>query len=149
MSRENSTFLHRWFEEVWNKGREEAIDEMLDDDIVAHGLTDASGEMVRGKEEFKVFYRNFRASFPDIHVDLEETIAEGEKLAAVCKVTASHAGDGLGFRATNNRIEFSGIIMVRLKGDKIIEAWNYYDFISMFGQMGVLSLSQPDLADGE
>lgn len=144
MYKKHETFLHHWFEEAWNKGREEAIDEMVDNDVIAHGLTDEKDDMVRGKEDFRRFFRNFRSAFPDIHVVVSETISQGNKLAAVCKVTASHAGPGLGFAATNNNIEFSGILMVRLKDNKIKEAWNYYDFITMFSQLGVLSISPPD-----
>jgi len=38
MSDEMKSVLHRWFEEVWNKGREEAIDELFAEDGIAHGL---------------------------------------------------------------------------------------------------------------
>jgi steroid delta-isomerase-like uncharacterized protein len=149
MTMECDTFLHRWFEEAWNKGREEAIDEMVHDDVVAHGLTDEKGEMVKGKEDFRRFFRSFRDAFPDIHVEIAETVCDGDKMAAICKVRASHSGPGLGFSATNNRVEFSGILMVRLRDDKIVEAWNYYDFISMFGQLGVLSIKPPEMTDSE
>ena len=48
-------FIHRWFEEVWNKKRESAIDEMLDDDVVVYGL---GPEDIVGPENFKAFHRN-------------------------------------------------------------------------------------------
>jgi predicted ester cyclase len=122
---------------------------MIADDVIAHGLTDENGEVVRGKEDFRRFFTNFRSAFPDVHVELGETVCDGDKMAAVCRVTASHAGPGLGFVATNNKVEFSGILMVRLRDDKIIEAWNYYDFMSMFGQLGVLSITPPDAGGAE
>jgi steroid delta-isomerase-like uncharacterized protein len=147
MTLESNTFLHRWFEEAWNKGREEAIDEMVDPDVIAYGLTDAEGATVRGREDFHRFFRQFRSAFPDIHVDIEETIREGDKIGAVCRVTATHQGEGLGFAATNNRAEFSGILMVRLRDGKIAEAWNYFDFMTLFGQLGVLSITPPAPAD--
>ena len=43
MSNENKALIHRWFEEVWNKGREEVIDELFAADGIAHGLADESG----------------------------------------------------------------------------------------------------------
>ena len=48
MSDETKSILHRWFEEVWNKGREEAIDELFAEDGIAHGLADEQGEALRG-----------------------------------------------------------------------------------------------------
>ena len=49
--------LKTWFEEVWNKGRESAIDELADPDMVAHGLVDARGEPISGVAKFKEFWR--------------------------------------------------------------------------------------------
>jgi hypothetical protein len=50
----------RWFEEVWNKAREGAIDELLAADGIAHGLGEA-GQDLRGPAEFRKFYRQFRS----------------------------------------------------------------------------------------
>jgi steroid delta-isomerase-like uncharacterized protein len=135
------TFLHRWFEEAWNKGNEEIIDEMIDDDVIGYGLTDESGNQIRGKEEFRRFYRNFRSAFPDIKFEIQETIVEGDKIGAVCRVTGTHSGDGINLTATNQPIDFSGVLMVRLKDGKMVEAWNYFDFMKLFGQLGALSLN--------
>ncbi len=54
MTNQNDTILHHWFEEVWNKGRREVIDEMLSPDAIAHGLTDAKGNEVGGAEALQV-----------------------------------------------------------------------------------------------
>ncbi|MEO7507621.1 MAG: ester cyclase, partial [Pyrinomonadaceae bacterium] len=72
--------LHRWFEEVWNQGREEAIDEMLAVDAVAHGLGDAAGQTLIGPEAFKPFFRRFRAAFPNLQIAIDETITEGDRI---------------------------------------------------------------------
>ena len=48
MSEHNKAFIRRWFEEVWNKGREEAIDEMFAEEGVANGLVDDAGQSLRG-----------------------------------------------------------------------------------------------------
>lgn len=137
---DRETFLHKWFEEVWNQGNEAAIDQLLDDDVVAYGLTDVNGETVKGKEDFKAFFRKFRSAVPDIHVELGETMCDGDRIAAVCHVRGVHSGGGLPIAANNSPLQFSGILMVRLKDGKIAEAWNYFDFMTMFEQMGALSL---------
>jgi steroid delta-isomerase-like uncharacterized protein len=130
--------LHRWFEEVWNKGREEAIDEMFADEGVAHGLLDENGEELRGPAGFKPFFRKFRDAFPNIEVVIEDCIAEGDKAAARCTVRAKHTGEGLGVAATGNAVEFTGISIVRVRDGKIVEAWNNFDFMSLNQQIGVL-----------
>lgn len=138
MSEENKALIRRWFEEVWNKGREEAIDEMFAEDGIAHGLADESGEPLRGPTGFKPFFRNFRTAFPDIEVVVEDTITEGEKVAARCTVRGKHQSDSLGFAATQRPMEITGMTIVRVRDGKIIEAWNNFDFMSMFKQLGAL-----------
>ena len=87
-SEDLGAFIRRWFEEVWNKGREEAIEEMFAEDGVAHGLADGPGALLRGPNGFKPFFRSFRGAFPDIEVIVKDTIAEGDKVAARCRIRA-------------------------------------------------------------
>lgn len=135
------TFLHRWFEEVWNNRREDAIDEMLAEDVVGHGLNDAEGRTVSGKDSFKNLHRAFLVAYPDFKITVEDVITEGDKMAARCRVSGTHAGDGLGVAPTDQRVEFSGMIMVRVKDDQIVEAWNEFDFMKMYSQVGALTLN--------
>ena len=138
MSAENKALIRRWFEEVWNKGREEAIDEMFAPEGVAHGLADETGSPLRGPEAFKAFFRKFRDAFPDIEVSVEDTIAEDDRVAARCSVRGSHRTDALGFAATHRAMEISGISIVRIRNAQIVEAWNNFDFMNMFQQLGAL-----------
>jgi steroid delta-isomerase-like uncharacterized protein len=139
-SQDNAVLIRRWFEEVWNKGREEAIDEMFDEEGVAHGLAGPAGEALRGPVGFKPFFRSFREAFPEIEVVVEDTVTEGDKVAARCTVRGLHRGDTLGFKATHSPVEFTGIAIVRISGGKIAEAWNNFDFMSMYQQLGALRL---------
>ena len=145
---DNAAVVRRWFEEVWNRGREEAIDELFDEEGVAHGLADESGSPLRGAAGFKPFFRRFREAFPEIEVVVEDTVSEGDKVAARCAVRGRHRGDTLGFKATDSPVEFDGICIVRIRGGKIVEAWNNFDFMSMFQQLGALRLDAgPNASD--
>ncbi len=141
MAEEYETLMHRWFEEVWNKGREEAIDEMLAEDCIGYGLPTETGEPIRGREEFKQFYRNFRQAFPHTRVTIGETVSDGEKISSVCHVSALHEGRGIGVEPTNRQVEFSGIVLVKIRDGKIIESWNSFDFMKMYSDVGALTLN--------
>ena len=138
MSEENKELMRRWFEEVWNKGRSEAIAEMFAEDGIAYGLANESGNTLRGPADFQAFHKNFRAAFPDITVTVEDAIAEGEMVAARCVVRGQHTGDGLGFAATERPMEITGITIARIRDGKIVEAWNNFDFMSLYQQLGVM-----------
>ncbi|MFP5264370.1 MAG: ester cyclase [Blastocatellia bacterium] len=148
MATEYKTLAHRWFDEVWNKGRAEVIDELFADDGIARGLTDVAGNDLRGPAEFKPFFHSFRAAFPDLQVTVEDTVAEGDKLAARCTVRATHAGEGIGLAATNLPVAFTGMCILRVKDGRIVEAWNNFDFMSMFQQVGAIKAIPPPDAGG-
>ncbi len=142
MSEENKALIRRWFSEVWNQGRAEAIDEMFAADGIAYGLADEEGHPLRGAAGFKPFFKKFRDAFPDLEVVVEDTVAEGDKVAARCIVRGSHQSDSLGFAATHQPTEFTGLCIVRVRDGQIVEAWNNFDFMSVFQQLGALQLRQ-------
>ena len=138
MSDQNAALIRRWFEEVWNKGREEVIDELFAAEGIAHGLADEAGNDLRGPQDYKPFFRKFRSAFPEIEVVVEDTVSEGDKVAARCLVRGKHQSDSLGFAATGQSTEFTGITIVRIEKGKIVEAWNNFDFMTMYKQLGAL-----------
>ena len=132
MAKQKHTILHRWFEEVWNKGRTEVIDEMIAPECIAHGLDDPSGNPVRGPEEFKKFFLGFRSAFPDIHINVQETVSEDDLVVAYCRISATHKGEAFGMQATGKPIAFEGMRKFRVRDGKVVEAWNSFDFLKRF-----------------
>jgi steroid delta-isomerase-like uncharacterized protein len=143
MSEENKALMRRWFEEVWNRGRAEAIDELFAADGVAHGLGGEGSQALRGPADFRPFFESFRDAYPDIEVVVLDAIAEGDLVATRCAVRGTHRSPALGFAATNRPVEFEGVAIVRIRDGQIAEAWNFFDFMSMFRQLGVLDFRPP------
>src|SRR5437868_15511582 len=102
---ENKALVRRWFEEVWNKGRADAIAEMFAEDGIAHGLSDDVDAPLKGPGGCLPFHSQFREAFPNIEVVVEDQIAEGDTVATRCSVRGKHAGDSLGFAATQAPVE--------------------------------------------
>jgi len=136
MSEENKRLTYRWFEEVWNQGRESAIDELLSPEGIGFGLGEAETG-VHGPPQFKLFVRNFRNAFPDVHISIADVVAEGDKVAARFQVTGTHRGDGLGFPATGRKINLSGITIIQIAGGQFVRGWNNWDQLGMLQQLGV------------
>lgn len=133
MRNKQSTLLYRWFEEVWNEGKENSIDQLIADDCVAHGLSPE--ESLTGVAGFKTFYHAFRQQYDDIHVDVHDVVSQDDMEAGLTEVTARHIDTG-------KKVNFSGICMVRVKNGKIAEAWNHYDFLGMYQQLGQVLIQQ-------
>ena len=138
MSEQNKAFVRRWFEEIWNKGRASAVDEMLAANGVIHGLQGA----MRGPAAFKSFHAAYREAFPDVTIHIDDMVAEGDLVAVRWSGTATHDGNGLGFAATQKRIQFTGMGFARIVDGKLAEGWNNFDQLGMFQQLGVVNLPQ-------
>jgi len=139
MSEANKQLVRRWFEEVWNKGRADAIDEMFHENGIAHGLADDPSQPIKGPQEFKPFHTMFREAFPNMIIVVEDMVAEGDKVATRCSVRGKHEGELMGRAATQAPVEFTGIAIIRIDDGKIVEAWNNFDFMRMYKQVGHLS----------
>jgi len=127
------TVARRWFREVWDEGRESAIDELMASDAVAHGL---GGPPMRGPDEFKPFHRTFLNAFGDLEVQILRTVVQDDMVAVHCHVTARHVGEALGGPPTNKPVEFEGMAIIRVVNGKVAEGWNAFDFLTMYQQMG-------------
>lgn len=125
--------VREWFREVWDEGREEAIDRLMAPDARVHGL---SPQGIQGPEAFKPYFRTMRAALGDLEVKVVQTVVEGDRVAAHCHVIARHVGDALGGAATNRPVDFYGITIARVRDGRIVEGWNCFDFLSMYQQLG-------------
>jgi predicted ester cyclase len=136
------TLVRYWFEEVWNQGREELIDELLAPEVPVSGL--AEGDTVlHGNAEFRTFYRNIRGTLPDIHITVEDLISEGEKIAVRLSVEGTHMGDALA-PATGRTVKFMVLVMARVANGKLAEAWNSVDQLGLLTQIGALAAPGSD-----
>ena len=78
----------------------------------------------------------FRQAFPDLRIDVDDCLTDGDRVAFRCRVRGTHSGGGLGCDATGRRVEFMGMGIVRVRDGKIAEAWNTFDFQAMNEQIG-------------
>ena len=121
------TLCYRWFHEVWNQQKEQAIDQMLSNDCFAHGINSEDGP--KGIEGFKLFYQDFQRQFQDIQIEVLDVISQDDMESAHTEVTAVHG-------ETGKLVKFSGLVLIRIENGKIAEAWNHYDFLNMYQQLG-------------
>jgi steroid delta-isomerase-like uncharacterized protein len=132
----NKRLARRWFEQVWNKKRAQAIDEMMSASCIGHGKAADGGDSI-GADGFKSFHEAYLGAFPDLHVDVEDVIAEGSKVAVRWTASGTHQGGSLGFAATGKPMRINGMTFVVMKGGKVVEGWDAYDQHGMLQQLGL------------
>ncbi len=131
MSEANKQLAKLWFEEVWNKGRREAIRELLAPDAVVHD----SGVPVKGAEGFYPFFDRMRAAFSNIHMSVDHTLAEGDLVCLQWACTMTHSGSGLGVPPTNRNLQTTGITIIRIRNGKFVEGWQNWDMLGLMQQI--------------
>ena len=137
--------ITRWFDEVWNQGREETVDELMAPHATGYGLGETEKD-VHGPAEFKIFLRNMRGAVPDARVEIEGITAEQDKAAVLLTLKGTHLGNGLGVPPSGNPVLIRGIVMVRVANGQIVEGWNSWDQLGLLRQIGALDHpSAPDL----
>jgi predicted ester cyclase len=122
-----TTLLFKWFDKVWNKGDENAIDELMTPESNAKGIL--ADDQPKGPAGFKIFFNDFRSQFHDIKIDVEDVLSQDDFEVARTSVSAVHTASG-------KPVTFSGMCMVKVDQGKIAEAWNNYDFLNMYQQLG-------------
>jgi steroid delta-isomerase-like uncharacterized protein len=132
-----AALIRRWFDEVWNKGMAETIDELFPEEAVMWGVGRPEDSSL-GATVFKEFYRAMRSACPDAKIVLDQVVQQDDTAFARWTATMTHTGDGLGMPATHKKIEIRGMSACRVRDGKIMEGWNLWDQIGMARQLGVL-----------
>jgi steroid delta-isomerase-like uncharacterized protein len=78
-------------------------------------------------------------AFPDLHITVEDTIAEGDKVVGRNSLTGTHRGDYMGLAATGKRVAYSEILIFRFTEGQITEIWGVVDVLAQLRQLGVLT----------
>ncbi len=145
MSEENKAVVRRLYEEVINTGDLAWAEELLAPDFVEHEEVPVPAGL-QGTDAFKRFFSMMRTAFPDLHMDVHETIAEGDKVVARLSVRGTHRGEFVGVPPTDNRIEVLAIDVFRLEGGKIAEHWGQTDNLGTLRQLDAVPGTGEQLA---
>jgi ketosteroid isomerase-like protein len=120
----------QWFQRIWGERDESAIAELMSTESVGYH---EGGVISRGPEDFRKFYRDFIHTFPDMHLEVLDIVAEGDKAFVRWEARGTHQGEAFGIAATKRLHEFSGITWMIVRDGMIIgggDSWNLHGLIS-------------------
>jgi steroid delta-isomerase-like uncharacterized protein len=112
-----------------------AIDEFVAPDVLFHAPVPMD---VTGAEALKRVWEVLLRAFPDIHVALEETVTEGDKVVARNTVTGTHRGEYRGLPPTGRTVTYSEIFIFRFADGRIAEIRGVVDVLAQLRQLGAL-----------
>lgn len=136
----NKAIVRRFVEEIWENGDVEAMVDLFTPDSILH---DPTGD-VRGPDAFKAYNEQYLAAFPDLRYNIEDMVAEGDKVVFRARMKGTHGGEFMSVEPTGRSFDAEGIIIARIEDGKIAERWASYDRLGMMEQIGLL----PGQSDG-
>ena len=132
--KQNIELMRRWFQEVWNEGKIQTVEELFSPDGVATGHFGAQSQ-IRGPKEFVPFVERIRGTFPDIKVVIEDSFGAKDKVVVRWSTSMTHTGEGFG-PPTNKRVRLTGITIVRIVKGQLVQGWDNWDQLGMLQQIG-------------
>lgn len=135
MSERNKAQVRRVIEEIYNRGDLAVVDEVTVDDLVIH----ASSGDIRGREGVKQYVAALRAGFPDLHLTIEDQIAEGDMVVTRWTARGTHEGAFQGIAPTGHAVCVAGTDIDRIVDGRTVECWAHVDELGMMQQLGVVA----------
>lgn len=133
---ENKAIVQRLLEEVFNQHNLAVIDELVSPDYQYHDLD--PGHSLHGPAAYRRLAASILAAFPDLHLTIEDLIAEGDRVVARWSARGTHRGPLLGIAPTGREVAYTGIGIRRIANGKITEHWENLDTLGLLQQLGAI-----------
>ena len=130
---QNKALIRRFYEEVWNNGNFDVAEEIFAADYLRHDLR--PGKALPGPEGQKRIAADFRAAFPDLAMQVDFMIAEGDMVMARWTTEGTNTGQWGNVPPTGKRAKFSGVNIFRIANGRVVELWNHRDDPGLMQQL--------------
>ncbi|TDD08467.1 ester cyclase [Nonomuraea deserti] len=111
------------------------IDEVVDPDVLIGTPLPIEAKGAQAlKEVFAVLHR----AFPDLHIEIEDVIAEGDRVVTRNTVTGTHQGKYMGLAPTGKSITYKEILIARFADGRVAETWAVVDVLAQMRQLGAI-----------
>ena len=131
----NKALVRRFYEEI-DKGNLDILDELVAPDYLDHNPPPFPG-LHAGLDGLKQAFRIFREATPGHH-QIEDQIAEGDKVVTRLTSYGKHEGDLPGTPRTGNDLKMTSITIHRIANGKLVEKWAEKDVLGFLQQIGVI-----------
>ncbi len=130
----NKAIVRRWSEELWGSGAMDVADQIVSADYVRHDPGDPFP--ARGPEDVKRIVAMLRGMLPDLHIEVDAMVAEGDMVVCRYTATATDTVGYMGMPPTGKSIRTVAMQMFRIADEQIVESWAVRDDLGVLRQLG-------------
>lgn len=131
----NLAAMNRIYNEAINQGTMDVFDELVSPDVVEH---EELPGFEPNREGVKQYFQMMHNAFPDLHFQVDDIFAAGDKVVARITVHGTQQGEFMGMQPTGKKIAVNGIDIVRFADGKLVEHWGVTDAMTMMQQLGAI-----------
>jgi steroid delta-isomerase-like uncharacterized protein len=135
-SETNKQVIRRFSDEVYSQGNLAAIEELVAEDYVEHSGPPQLPS--QGREAVRALVTLFRSAFPDLHLQIDDLLTDGDYVTSRNLGMGTHLGEFFGIPATGKAGAMTGIHVYRIVDGKIAEHWSNSDDFGLLVQLGVI-----------
>jgi steroid delta-isomerase-like uncharacterized protein len=135
---DNKALVRRFYNEFYGKKNTAAMEEVHTADYIHHTPDVLGGQM--DFYDFKKRGIDMLNAFPDCSREIEEQVAEGDRVATRSVIRGTQTGDLPNLPARGRKIEVQSIVINRIEDGKIVEGWESYDSLGMMMQLDVVHM---------
>jgi predicted ester cyclase len=135
-TQDNKRLVGRALEEIYAKGDLELADELIHPDFVDH--EPAHAEQPTGPESVKQTVRHLQSMFGELRFEVEDEIAEGDRVVQLVTMSGRHTGPLIGREPTGREFAVRHVYIWRIADGKIVDHWGSRDDLGLLGQLGLL-----------
>jgi steroid delta-isomerase-like uncharacterized protein len=132
---ENKALAIRIIDEFINKNNAAVADELFADDFINHN---PQFGVPSDREGLKQMIALLHQGFPDVHLTLEDMIAENDKVVLRFRTIGKNTEEFLGIQPTNKSMDTCQISIIRFQDGKVKERWNITDQLEVMRQLGLM-----------
>ena len=143
-STENRLAARNWVD-AFNARDDEGEADARTADYIGHA-PDSMHLPALDSDAWVAFLGTFLEGFPDLHLEVQDTVADEEMNAQRILFTGTHTGQFRGLPPTGRKVRFSGLEISRMVDGKAAEHWFQMDTLTMFEQLGLRVVPGPPTA---
>jgi predicted ester cyclase len=129
----------RLIDEVINTGKPELCDRYLAADRIDYQDYGLPPGMANGHEGFKRVLGGFFEAFPDLHLEVQFTVAGDDRIMFYISTTGTHRGPFMGVAPTGKQFKVNGVDIFRFNDEgKVAAHWGVFDTFGMLAQLGLV-----------
>lgn len=124
MTEENKAVVRRCYEQVLNLNRPEVAQEIVASDFVVHGGPPGTPS---GPRALTGIGERLRAGFDGSTFEIDDLVAEGDRVAVRWTMRGTHTGEYFGIPPTGARVALHAIVIFRVVDGQLAELWPLID----------------------